>query len=423
MDTPQSQLPARLRAAREACGLTQADVAQQLGVTPAAISYLESGARRVASVQLAKLARLYGRDIADFLAEEFEPSTALRALFRTQLGQEARPELIQAGARCLELARAEFWLEARLGIARPARLGPSAAAPQPASETVLQSVLQGESMASAERQRLGLGTNPLGDFVELLEGQGVRTALLDLPPGVDGLTLTPPQLGAFLVVNRDQGHVRRRFSFAHEYAHVLLDAPSNGMVSWSGNRRDLKETRAHAFAAAFLMPAEGVRGYIASLGRQPRQSQTEVFDGDRVAEFRHRADRGASQVQPADVVHLARHFGVSPLAAIYRLRNLGMLTPTERDALVELDQRGSLAQLSKLLGFSEPAIGRDDPQVSQHRFLALVTEALRRSEISWGRALEFAQLTDMSAARFEQLAEAMHIQSEPPDAVLPADLV
>ena len=38
---------ARLRAAREAAGLSQADLARQLGVTPAAITNLESDAKRI----------------------------------------------------------------------------------------------------------------------------------------------------------------------------------------------------------------------------------------------------------------------------------------------------------------------------------------------------------------------------------------
>lgn len=423
MTHAETQLPARLRAAREACGLTQADVAQQLGVTPAAVSYLESGARRVSSVQLGKLARLYGREIADFLAAEFEPATALRALFRTQLQQEARPELIRAGARCLELARAEAWLEQRLGIARASRPGASAASAMPAPETVTQAVQQGEAAAVNERRRIGLGLNPLGDLVELLEGQGIRTALLDLPDGVDGLTLAPPQTGAVLVVNRSHGQVRGRFSFAHEYAHVLLDAPAEGMVSWAGNRRDLKETRANAFAASFLMPSDGVAEYIASMGRQPRQTQTEVFDGERVAEFRQRYDADANRIQPADVVHLARHFGVSPLAAIYRLRKLGLLSRAERDALVALDREDGFRELGALLGLHEVAVGRDEPLAYQHRFFALVTEALRRSLISWGRAYELADLAGMKPSRFEQLTDAMQIQPEPPDALVPADLV
>jgi hypothetical protein len=171
------------------------------------------------------------------------------------------------------------------------------------------------------------------------------------------------------------------------------------------------------------MPSDGVAEYIASLGRQPRQAQTEVFDGERVAEFRQRYDADANRIQPADVVHLARHFGVSPLAVIYRLRKLGLLSRAERDALVTLDREDGFLELGALLGLHEAAVGHDEPLADQHRFLALVTEALRRSLISWGRAYEFADLAGMKASRFEQLADAMQIQPEPPDALVPADLV
>lgn len=419
MDSAFDALPARLRAAREACGLTQSDVAQHLGVTPAAISYLESGARKVTTVQLTKLASLYGRGVSDFLADEFEPRAALHALFRTQLDEEARPELIEVGAHCLELARAESWLERRLGITPLGGFGGGAPAATPIPVTVMLAVQQGEAAADEERQRLGLGTSPLGDMVELLEGEGVRTALLDLPDGVDGLTLAPPQIGPFLVVNRGQGHVRRRFSFAHEYAHVLLDAPTGGMVSWKGNRRDLRETRANAFAANFLMPEAGVREYMASLGRQPRGSQAEVFTGDEAVEIRQASDRLASTVQPSDVVHLARHFGVSPLATVYRLRNLGYLSPTERDQFIELDRQDQFLELAEALDLHEPATGNDAPYSYQHRFVALVTEALRRDEISWGRALEFATLTGMAKEKFERLVDLMNIQPKPPGAEIP----
>lgn len=423
MDSAFDALPARLRAAREACGLTQSDVAQHLGVTSAAVSYLESGARRVTTVQLTKLSSLYGREVADFLADEFEPRAALHALFRTQLDQEARPELIEVGARCLELARAESWLEQRLGITPLGGFGGGAPAATPIPATVMMAVQQGEAAADEERQRLGLGTSPLGDLVELLEGEGVRTALLDLPDGVDGLTLAPPQMGPFLVVNRGQGHARRRFSFAHEYAHVLLDGPTGGMVSWAGNRRDLRETRANAFAANFLMPAAGVREYMASLGRQPRGAQAEVFTGDDVVEIRQSSDRRATTVQPSDVVHLARHFGVSPLATVYRLRNLGYLSPTERDEFVELDRKDKFLELADALELHEPTTGHDAPYAYQHRFVALVTEALRRDEISWRRALELAALADMSEDRFERLAELMNIQPHPPGGEIPEGLL
>lgn len=250
----------------------------------------------------------------------------------------------------------------------------------------MQAVEEGEATAEAERQRLGLGRHPPPDLVELLEDQGVRTALYSLPEGVDGLTLAPPGVGAFVVVNRNHKQTRRRFSFAHGYCHVLLDAPSAGIVSWRGNQKDLRETRANAFAVALLMPAGGVRDSVTSLGRAPRQGHAEVFDGGEVARYRLRPDRDASRIQLTDVVHLAWHFGVSPLAAVFRLKSLGLVTDAERKELQAADTRGDFAELRRLLG--------------------LVTEALRRQEITWSRGRTLAAATVDRTCRSAQFAPA-----------------
>lgn len=418
MEDPLAQLPARLRAAREACGMTQADVAKALGVTAAAVSYLESGARRVSSVQLTRLARLFGRAPQDFLAQAFEPGSALAALFRTELSEEARPDLLEAGRRCLELARAETWLEDKLEVPRRTWRAESRRA-RPAPTRVMQAVEEGEEAAETERQRLGLGRHPLPDLMGLLEDQGVRTALLQLPESVDGLTLAPTGMGVFVAVNQAQKHSRRRFSFAHEYGHVLLDTPSDGIVSWRGNLKDLRETRANAFAAAFLMPAGGVRDYVSSLGRSPRQGHTEVFDGNEVTRYRLRPDPNSSRIQPGDVIHLAWHFGVSPLAAVFRLKNLGLITESERDELQAADARGDFARIRSLLGLEEPDTGHDEPLAFQHRFLALVTETLRRGEVTWARGRKLAVLAGMSEERFERYCEQIGLEPEPTDAILP----
>lgn len=56
-----------LRAAREAAGLTQSDVAAALGAYATFVSKVESGERRVDVVELARLCRVYGVDLAAFL--------------------------------------------------------------------------------------------------------------------------------------------------------------------------------------------------------------------------------------------------------------------------------------------------------------------------------------------------------------------
>jgi len=398
--------------------MTQAQVGKALGVSPAAISYLETGARRVSSVQLVRLARLFGKEPEEFLAESFQPGTALEALFRTQLGEEALPELLEAGRRCLELGREEAWLEDLLGVPRKGNR-PEGRRPRPAPTRVIQALDEGEEAAATERERLGLGRHPLPDLVELLEEQGIRATLFPLPKGVDGLILAPPGRSAFVVVHREHDPARRRFSFAHEYAHVLLDAPSDGIVSWSGNRKDLKEIRANAFAAAFLMPAAGVRDQVASLGRLPRQGHAEVFDGDGATRYRLRPEKDATRMQPTDLVHLAGHFGVGPKAVVFRLKNLGLITEGERDTLLGLEEAGRITELRHLLGMEEPPPGGDEPPAFPRRFLALVTEALRRQEITGARARELAALAGMDAQRFEKLCDWLGLAPEPTEAILP----
>lgn len=73
----------RIREAREAADLSQRELAEKLGYESAtAISYIESGERKVSVVDLEKMAALLHRDIRYFIGqEEAQPdvSVALRA--------------------------------------------------------------------------------------------------------------------------------------------------------------------------------------------------------------------------------------------------------------------------------------------------------------------------------------------------------
>lgn len=62
----------RLRRARTDAGLTQAQVAAELGRPQSFISKCESGERRIDPVELELLARLYGKPLPFFLPEEEE---------------------------------------------------------------------------------------------------------------------------------------------------------------------------------------------------------------------------------------------------------------------------------------------------------------------------------------------------------------
>lgn len=80
-----ASMGARLREAREFLGLSQEVVAEALGVPRASVSAMESGRRKVSSLELRDLARLYKRPLEFFYddqsADAPEDETA-QALFR-----------------------------------------------------------------------------------------------------------------------------------------------------------------------------------------------------------------------------------------------------------------------------------------------------------------------------------------------------
>jgi transcriptional regulator with XRE-family HTH domain len=105
----QEQLGARLREAREYLGLSQETVAEYLGVPRASISVMEAGKRKVSSLELRDLSRLYKRPISHFLGDKGsvtvpEEETAARAIFRAT--KDLSPSDRQQVIRFAEFLRA-----------------------------------------------------------------------------------------------------------------------------------------------------------------------------------------------------------------------------------------------------------------------------------------------------------------------------
>jgi Zn-dependent peptidase ImmA (M78 family) len=371
------------------------------------VAQIEGGNRAVSSLELDQLAHFFGRDIREFVAESFDEADSLAALFRAQPDVVADPAVAGALRDCVSLGREITSLERLIGV--DGTTAATASYPLPVPSTRWEAIRQGERLAADERRRLGLGDAALPDLTELLESQGIRTGVVDLPTDVSGLTLNGPKVGLFVVANRDQHVLRRRFSFAHEYAHVIADRDRFGLVSRSSERSNLIEVRANSFAAGFLMPENGVRQFVAGLGKgKPSRMYRDVVgvvsDEDESLEVEGRTAPGSQDVQLYDVVRLAHHFGVSRIAALYRLRNLRIISKPEFDHLKELDELGRGRQLAEHLGLPEP----DHAEVRErflHRILGLVLEAYRRDEISRGKVDELASMLGISRDRLESLLE------------------
>jgi Zn-dependent peptidase ImmA (M78 family)/transcriptional regulator with XRE-family HTH domain len=416
MSIDQAELGRRLREAREACGLTQDDVAQEMGLARATVAQIELGNRSVSGLELAKFSYLYARDIRDFVAQTFDADSLTSVLLRAEHGEY---DGVRAALRdCIALGHQLRDLEAMLGISRSTATVPSY--PSVTLVSKWDAIQSGTRAAMEERRRLGLGFGPLGDGPALLEAQGIRTGLIQMPSGVSGLMISDSSVGLFVVVNRDHRAVRQRFSWCHEYAHLLLDRAQMGHVSRESERNDLLEVRANVFAANFLMPEEGVRQLVGTLGKgSASRLHAEVFDEIGVVPVDTRTAGGSQDLQIYDVVKLAHHFGVSVLSALYRLMNLRLITDKQFEQMKQMDSAGLSKQLAAVLGLTEVT---DEENISAfyRRYLILALEAYRREKISRRKLIEIATKLGVGEAEVERVIEGIGlVHDEPSEVLLP----
>lgn len=400
------ELGRRLKLAREASGLTQEQAGEHLGVARASVTQMELGNRAVSAIELEKLAFLYGRDMRSFFAEEFSEKEPLVVLFRghPELADEAVAERLR---HFVSLAREIRNLEELLALPPEARNPARYDAALPQSKW--DAVVQGNRIADEERRRLQLGDGPIASLSELLGDQGVRVITgQDLPAGVSGLTLSVPGAGLLVVIGKERAE-RQRFSLSHEYAHVLLDRERGDVVSRAGERDEPLEVRANAFAAAFLMPEGGVRRFLASLGRgEPSRQVADVF-GEASGQVRAqgRPRPGSQRIQIEDVVQLAHHFGVSRLAALYRLRNLrpAVLSDDEFEVLEKDSERRGNA-IARALTLSDLPSEEGQEQLSS-RLLALAIDACRQELVSKRKVLDLARKLGLPASAMKDLSSLL----------------
>jgi Zn-dependent peptidase ImmA (M78 family) len=364
---------------------------------------MELGNRSVSSFELEGLARLFGRDMREFLRGDFRTEDPLVALFRVQPEVAAQEEVLEALRDCLALGRDVTNLERALQIERA---GAIASYPLASPRSKWNAIQQGNRIADEERRRLGLGSTPAGDLVELLEFQGLRTAVVRLPDDVSGLTINDPAIGVLVVANKEHHHWRRRFSLIHEYGHVLLDRERLSTVSRTTDQDQLIEVRANAFAATFLMPEDGVREFLAGLGKgHASRGQAEVFhDENLAASVEGRLAPGSQDLQLYDLVQLAHHFDVSRLSALYRLKNLRLVSQADFDRLKVLEETRRGADVARLLNLPEPDHHAERNEFV-HRVVGLALEAFRRDRISRAKLYEIADHVEISRDDVDQLLQ------------------
>ena len=399
MTLTQEAIGLRLKEARENVRLTQEEAAVAVGLDRTALIKIEKGTRAVTSTELMRLARLYRRDLSELLTEtslEEDPFTLLGRIADNQT-PDANGPVAQALERLKEAVRLENFLGGSLRSHPPLYQVDPPRNYDDACE-------QGKEVATLERRRLSLGSNALPDVAEIIASQGIWTAAIPLNEKMSGLFVSHSKYGLAIFVNQSNWINRRRFSYAHEYAHAVLDRNRAAEPTTAENAKTLTEKRANAFASEFLMPAEGVSEALERMqkGGASRASNWmyDIFSDDYVHdEIRH--DASALRISFSDVAFLAHEFRVSYEMAAIRLKDLDCIRKSTLDNLLEAKEDGR--NFMKALSLFNP-----DEEVSQpyleRQLMGLAMEAFRRDKISRGRFVSVCVLAGKDPEQMLQIA-------------------
>lgn len=353
-----------LRRSRERAGLSQEAAAEAAGINRVQLSYYEAGRRQPPLRAAVDLARLYGTTIESLLAgEERERSGIGLAGLLYRAAPLALGDQAKAGLRQLDRYLADY-----VDLAREVGVPQPGAGRSPLAAARTASGKEAAWAARELRRQLNLGGGPLGDPFQLLDA---HILIWRLPLGEDlgnspsGLFYNHPRAGFCIAVNSQMTLGRQVFTLAHELAHAYFHSQSADVVVSVPGTDHGREPFADAFAGEFLVPGDSLRGLAGELPS---------FD---------------APADPAVVVHLQRHFGVSFATMRVRLLQERLISRADFDALAGV----SPSRLAQALGY--PVHPADLGSYQLHplerfpaRVLLLVRTAVERSAITRGDAAE-----------------------------------
>ena len=227
--------PELLTTARVARGLTQTALAKMIGVPQNGVSRWETASARLEGEQLNRVAAALSYP-AEVLTRRLHPCGPIHTRKR-------------ASAPTKPLAQHYNYLNMLCLHVQPLLKGVEIEAPLCIPTLSLKDFDERpEAAAEALRRSWRLPDGPVPDMVGLLERAGALVFELSFPSGaqIDALSMWPDYMQPMFFVNSAAPVDRKRWSLAHELAHVALHHNP------SGNQ----ESEADAFASEFLMPSQ-----------------------------------------------------------------------------------------------------------------------------------------------------------------------
>ncbi|WP_237478687.1 ImmA/IrrE family metallo-endopeptidase [Lichenibacterium dinghuense] len=272
---------------RRSFGVPTGDLARRVGVGPEVLEKAESGLRKIPMWLLTRIAWALGFDYWTIGHEVPAEATESLAHRRREVTGAPQPPSTEIVLDLLEAAsihnaqlRLASWLAGIGGDVPPRRRAPHRPKHR-RPRTQEEAWRQGADLARRTRELLALGTGPVCDLAELMEGRfGIPVVRMRSQPALAGATIRNGEDRGVLVnvlgINENPG--TRRVTLAHELCHALWDADEDLeaiRIDWSDEimgadrRPDPNEDRAQAFAGELLAPAAVVGKAFLDGGRTP----------------------------------------------------------------------------------------------------------------------------------------------------------
>lgn len=233
-----------LRLARQRRGFQQTEVANRLGVDQSLLSRFENGLVEIKDNMAEKASLVYGFPVSFFSQRDpvYGAPVSVHPMWRRKAdisGRELDGVVAELNIRVMHLRRFLHGAE----VANTSDL----------PRMDIEEYSSAEKIAALVRAHWRVPSGPLKNLILLVEKAGV--IVVDSPlsdASISGVTFAVPGIAPLIVLNSDQPSDRRRFTLAHELAHLIMHRfPTPNM-----------EQEANEFAVALLMPATDIRPYF-----------------------------------------------------------------------------------------------------------------------------------------------------------------
>ncbi len=390
----------RIGKAREFLGLTQATVADRMGMARTTQVAIEQGRRPVSVAELYQYAEILSRPLDYFLGlgmwqeeADFRPQFRLmmEKLDAVPTGAPRRPGRPKASTEAsperLALMRFESLCRNYLELERVNRL-PRVPMPELPHPKRL-SLQEAEQLAATLRAHLDVGNDaPIRDLrVRLEDAFGMRVFVSTQMGRLLAAGFQNPEVGGCLLMG-ERSVPKMRFTLAHALGQLLANRDDAVIEIGQLGRKNPIDVFAAGFALALLLPARGLRERFGAIRSE------------------------ASEVNEVALLYLARTFGVTLAALCTRLEGLRLVSASALKRIEDAIRKVGAGADKELAPQALPDVPKWEPFPERYVFLAL--RAYRKDLIDRGRLAE-CLMTDENDSSLRLLLYMASVADRHPD--------